>query len=149
MHKSQTLFYLTTALHVSGVTITHPQEHKTTVTTASGNHYTLLLSAAIVEVLEPVWVCCGWRTTHSSTYVTQFIYIWKLLYTFRVVLSPIIRSAYNRIYSIWYLSHRYCYLPLSWKSWNWFEFTVGGVRHPQHTQTGCNSSTIAADNSTV
>jgi len=26
---------------------------------------------------------------------------------------------------------------------------VGGVRHPQHTQTGSNSSTIAADNSTV
>jgi hypothetical protein len=25
----------------------------------------------------------------------------------------IIRSAYNCIYSIWYLSHRYCYLPLS------------------------------------
>jgi len=45
MHKSQSLFYLTTALHVSGVTITHPQEHKTTVTTASG--YTVLLSAAI------------------------------------------------------------------------------------------------------
>jgi hypothetical protein len=22
------------------------------------------------------------------------------------------------IYSIWYLSHRYCFLPLSWKSWN-------------------------------
>jgi hypothetical protein len=46
--------YLTTALHVSGVTITHLQEHKTTVTTASGNRYTLLLSAAIVEELEPV-----------------------------------------------------------------------------------------------
>ena len=42
MHKSQSLFYLTTALHVSGVTITHPQEHKTTVTTASGNHYTVI-----------------------------------------------------------------------------------------------------------
>jgi hypothetical protein len=41
MHKSQSLFYLTTALHVSGVTITHLQEHKTTVTTASGNHYTV------------------------------------------------------------------------------------------------------------
>jgi hypothetical protein len=54
MHKSQNLFYLTTALHVSGVTITHLQEHKTTVTTASGNRYTLLLSAAIVEELEPV-----------------------------------------------------------------------------------------------
>jgi len=56
----------------------------------------------------------------------QFIYIWKLLYMFRVVLSPIIRSAYNCIYIIWYLSHRYCYL---------------------HTQTGSNSSTIAADSS--
>ena len=63
MHKSQSLFSLTTALHVSGVTITHFQEHKTTVTTASVNRYT--------------------------------------------------------------------------------------VRHPQHTQTGSNSSTIAADNSTV
>jgi hypothetical protein len=40
---------------------------------------------------------------------------------FRVVTPPIIRSAYNCIYSIWYLSHRYCYLSLSWKSWNWFE----------------------------
>jgi hypothetical protein len=39
MHKSQSLFYLTTALNVSGVTITHLQEHKTTVTTASGNRY--------------------------------------------------------------------------------------------------------------
>ena len=49
MHKSQSLFNLTTALRVSGVTITHHQEHKTTVTTASGNRYTVLLSAAIVE----------------------------------------------------------------------------------------------------
>jgi hypothetical protein len=46
MHMSQSLFYLTTAVHVSGVTITHLQEHKTTVTTASGNRYTILLSAA-------------------------------------------------------------------------------------------------------
>jgi hypothetical protein len=52
MHKSQSLFYLTTALHVSGVTITHCQEHKTTVTTESGNRYSVLLSAAIVEELE-------------------------------------------------------------------------------------------------
>ena len=28
MHMLQNLFYLTTALHVSGVTITHLQEHK-------------------------------------------------------------------------------------------------------------------------
>jgi len=64
-----------------------------------------------------------------------------------VVLPTIIRSAYNCIYSIWYLSQRYCYLPLSWKSWNRFECAVGGLHHPQHTQTGSNSSTIAADSS--
>jgi len=52
MHMSQSLFYLTTALHVSGVTITHLQEHKTTVTTASGNRYTVLLSVAVLEELE-------------------------------------------------------------------------------------------------
>ena len=56
-------------------------------------------------------------------------FIWKLLYMFRVVPAPIIRSANNCIYSIWDLSHHYCYLPLSWKSWNWFECAVGGVRH--------------------
>ena len=54
MHKSQRLFYLTNALHVSGVTITHLQEHKTTVTIASGNRYTVLSSTAIMEEFEPV-----------------------------------------------------------------------------------------------
>jgi hypothetical protein len=46
MHMLQSLFYLTTALHVSDITITHLQEHKTTLTTESGNRYTVLLSAA-------------------------------------------------------------------------------------------------------
>jgi len=41
MYKSQSLFYLITALHVSGVTITHLQEHETTVITVSGNRYTV------------------------------------------------------------------------------------------------------------
>src|SRR5215831_9981638 len=36
----------------------------------------------------------------------------------------------NCIYSIWYLSHRYCYLPLSWKSWNRFECAVSDISHP-------------------
>ena len=40
MHKSQRLFYLKTALQVSGVIITHLQEHKT-ASTASGNYYTV------------------------------------------------------------------------------------------------------------
>jgi hypothetical protein len=44
MHMIQSLFYLTIPLHVLGITISHFQEHKTTVTTASGNRYTVLLS---------------------------------------------------------------------------------------------------------
>jgi len=39
-------------------------------------------------------------------------FIWKLLYMFLMVPPPIIRSV-NYIYSIWYLSHRYCYLLLA------------------------------------
>jgi len=35
MHMLQSLFYLTIALHISGVTITHLQEHKQLLTTAS------------------------------------------------------------------------------------------------------------------
>jgi hypothetical protein len=50
----QSLFYLTPVLHVSGVTITYLEEHKTTVTTESSNRYTVLLSAVIVEELELV-----------------------------------------------------------------------------------------------
>jgi len=42
MHMLQSLFYLTTALHVSGIIINHLQDHKTTVTTASGNRYTAI-----------------------------------------------------------------------------------------------------------
>jgi len=49
MHMLQSLFYLTTALHISGITNIHLQEHKTTVATASGNCYTVLSAAAIVE----------------------------------------------------------------------------------------------------
>ena len=48
----QSLFYLTIALHVSGIIVTHLEEHKTTVTTTSGNRYTVLLSAVVVEELE-------------------------------------------------------------------------------------------------
>ena len=40
-------------------------------------------------------------------------FIWKLLYMFWVVPLPIIKTANNCIYSIRYLSHRYCYLLLA------------------------------------
>ena len=42
MHMLQSLFYLTIAVHVSGVIITHLQEYKTTATTASGNRYAVI-----------------------------------------------------------------------------------------------------------
>jgi hypothetical protein len=64
---SQSLFNLTATVHVSGVTITHLQEHKTTVTTSSGNRYTILLSAAIVEELELIQVSCGMLHADNST----------------------------------------------------------------------------------
>jgi hypothetical protein len=70
MHKPQSLFYLTTALRVSGATITHLQEHKTTVTTASGNHYTVLLSTAAGRVgigLRVLWVAYKTSSNSSTT----------------------------------------------------------------------------------
>ena len=76
----------------------------------------------------------------------------KLLYMFQVVSPPIIRSTHNCIYSIWYLSNRYCYLLLLWKSWSWFECSVGNVlicfgQFPHHTQISSNFSTIVAGSS--
>jgi len=60
MHKSQSLFYLTIALHVSGVTITHLQEHKTTVTTASGNRYTVIDRVKFTDK-EYRWIILNFR----------------------------------------------------------------------------------------
>jgi len=95
-------------------------------------------------IIASSWVFLfEWHTRISNKVQCYTVYFtWKLLYVFRVEPSPIIRRANNCIYSIWYLSHRYCYLPLSWKSWNRFECVVGGVRH---TQTSSSCSTIAAD----
>jgi hypothetical protein len=66
MHKSQSLFNLTTAPHVLGVIITQHQEHKTTVITASGNCYTVLLSAAIVEKFHDVGVGLALSVLYGS-----------------------------------------------------------------------------------
>jgi hypothetical protein len=56
------LFYLETALHVLGGTSTHHQERKQLYLQHLVFVTPLLLSAAIVEELELVWVYCGWRT---------------------------------------------------------------------------------------
>ena len=51
----------------------------------------------------------------------------KLLYMLRGVSPPIISSTHNCINIIWYLSNRYCYVPLLWKSWDCLECGVGIV----------------------
>jgi hypothetical protein len=55
------LFYLETDLHVSGGTTTHHQERKQLYLQHLVFVTPLLLSAAIVEGLELVCVCCGWH----------------------------------------------------------------------------------------
>jgi hypothetical protein len=70
----------------------------------------LLLAFLYQFVLEKSNFIFQYISNKMQRYTVYFI--WNLLYMFRVVTPPIIRSAYNCIYSIWYLSHRYCYLPL-------------------------------------
>ena len=74
-------------------------------------------------------------------------YIWKLLYIFRVVPPPNIRSAHNCTYSIWYLSDCYCYLPLSWKSCNSIWYLSDRYCYLPLSWKSSNSSTVAAGSS--
>jgi len=60
--------YLETALHVLGGTSTHHQEHIQLYLQHLVFVTPLLLCAAIMEELEPVWVCCGWRTCDGWKY---------------------------------------------------------------------------------
>ena len=48
--------------------------------------------------------------------IYSLLYFCKLLYMFRVVTPPIIRSTYNCNYSIWHWSNRLCYLPTIYSS---------------------------------
>jgi hypothetical protein len=85
MQRYTFYLYLETTLHVSGGTSTHHQEriqlylqHLVFVTTP------LLLSAAMVEVLEPVRVCCGWRTPPTAQQSTALVeYILEYTYDAR------------------------------------------------------------------
>jgi len=63
---SHSLFYLETALHVSGGTTTHHQERKQLYLQRLLFFTPLLLPAAIVEELEPFGVCCGCRTPPTA-----------------------------------------------------------------------------------
>jgi hypothetical protein len=62
MQRYTIYLYLETALHVSAGTFTHHQKRIQLYPQYLIFVTPLLLSAAIVEELEPVSVCCGWRT---------------------------------------------------------------------------------------
>jgi hypothetical protein len=77
MQRYTVYLYLETTLHVSGGTSTHHKEriqlylqHLVFVTP-------LLLTAVIVEELEPVWVCCGWRTPPTAHETCATAEIWE------------------------------------------------------------------------
>jgi len=57
-------------------------------------------------------------TVQQDVTIYSLLYFCKLLYMFRVVTPPVIRSTYNCNYSIWHWSNCLCYLPLWWRSWN-------------------------------
>ena len=61
------LFYLETAVHVSGGTITHHQRRKQLYLQHLVFVTPLLLSADIVEELEPVWVAYATQTGSNSS----------------------------------------------------------------------------------
>jgi hypothetical protein len=63
MQRYTVYLYLETSLHVSDGTTTHHQEPKQLYLQHLVSVTPLLLSAAIVEELELVLVCCGCRTT--------------------------------------------------------------------------------------
>ena len=63
MHMLQSLFYLTIALHVSGIIITHLQEHKTAVT--------VFLISNFRRVLHVVYFLLG-NSPASEFYMPTF-----------------------------------------------------------------------------
>ena len=86
---------------------------------SSGAHTTVSTASDICHTITAT--CCYSLAIYSHYIIFQYIsnkmqhytlyFIWKLLYMFRVVPPTIVRSVNNCIYSIWYLSHHYCYLP--------------------------------------
>jgi hypothetical protein len=102
------------------------------------------------EEFCPLWCVWVWsdatvtQHTHSEFYVYgsvhpeyrsiivqqdatiySLLYFCKLLYIFRVVTPPIVRSTYNYTYSTWHWSNRLWYLPLYRRNWNFSAIAEG------------------------
>jgi len=72
---------------------------------------------------EICFVDSFWYISNKMQRYTLYLFLKNCSTCFGWYLHPS-SGAHNCIYSIWYLSNRYCYLPLLWKSWNWFECGV-------------------------
>jgi len=72
----------------------------------------------VYSCLEAALHVLGATSTHHQEriqlYLQHLVFVTLLLLPATIVEELELRSAYNCIYSIWYLSHHYCYLPLSW-----------------------------------
>jgi hypothetical protein len=90
------LFCLETVLHVSGGTTTHHQERKQLSLQHLAFVTPLLLPAAIVEELELVPVCCGWRTVrhpqHTGTKNSSAISTYRSDVTTNIIAIFILES---------------------------------------------------------
>jgi hypothetical protein len=77
-----------------------------------------IICALLLDKKVTTYHCLMSSTVQQDATIYSLLYFFKLLYMFRVVTPPIIRSTYNCNYSIWHWSNRFCYLPLWWRSWN-------------------------------
>jgi len=87
---------------------------------SSGAHTTVSTASGICHT---VTATCHYRRRVGTQeriqlYLQHLVFVTPLLLPATIMVELELRRTYNCIYSIWYLSHCYCYLPLSWKSWN-------------------------------
>jgi hypothetical protein len=99
-----------------GGTTTHHQERKTTVSTASGICHTVI-------------AICRYRGRVGTAVPTlsHLVFVTPLLVSVAIVEELELQF---QLFHIWYLSHHYCYLSLTWKSWNCsFNSFTSGICH--------------------
>jgi hypothetical protein len=101
-------------------------------------NYTLIITSIYTNcrVAELTIILAMWRIGLTPNSIPIYSYIQQDATLHSLFISGNCFTCFG-----WYFH------PLSGAHTTVFECAVGGVRHPQHTQTGSNSSTIAADSS--
>jgi len=117
MHKSLSLFNLTIALHVSGITITHFRSTKQ----LQLQHLVTITPYCCLLLLCKSWNWFGCVVGGVFTPPTTHLLLsWKSWNWFGCVVGGVFTPPTT-------------HLLLSWKSWNWFGCVVGGVFTPPTT----------------